>query len=385
MGLICAFHLHRLGEKDIIILEKEHCGSGASGLSAGFITPESELTFSNIKRMFGNDTAHQIFNFSSKATRYIGNIIKDESISCDYQQQDCVVVAENKSEMKNLINQAKDREKANQESKLYTKENIHKILTNPNYLGALRYGDTFSINPLAFCLQLRDILIKKGIKIFENTEVQQIQPHNISANNQQVKAKFIYSCLDKFTTDLSLASSSIHKMRTTVIVSQPLSENHLKKLFPANNFLLWDSKLIYNYFRILNDNRLLFGGSTLRETYWNTSQSRQICEYQLISSAKEHLQLNSISIHSCWSGNTSISRNLLPYLEKNKNLYISAGPGGLPWAAAMGIYMAESAINNRNDLDEIFAKKNISFLELLLNKLAGKSTSFAYSNWKAMH
>lgn len=385
MGLMCALRLHELGEKDIIILEKDFCGSGASGLSAGFITAESELTFSNVKKMFGEEIAHKIFDFSNGGAKYIQKIIEKENISCNYHQQDCVVVAENESELRDIIEQAEDKKRAGQESIVYSKEKLNKILSNSNYIGALRYGGTFGINPLKFCLALRDKLIRKGVQIFESTIVTEINPHKVIANEKEVKSDFIYSCLDKFTPDLSLASSEIHRMRTTVMVSQPLDEIHLKNLFPLGNFLFWDSKLIYRYFRILDDNRLLFGGSTLWETYWGNPPSQRVCENDLLNWAKEHMQLNFIPIHSCWSGEIGISRNLLPYLEKNDHLYICGGSGGLPWASAMGIYLAESSINHRNDLDKIFARRRTNILEFLLNKMVGKSTSFAYSNWKSMH
>lgn len=44
----------------VALLERVFCGSGASGLSSGFVTPDSELQVAQLVRRFGTSVARQL-------------------------------------------------------------------------------------------------------------------------------------------------------------------------------------------------------------------------------------------------------------------------------------------------------------------------------------
>jgi len=55
-GLACAQALSEQGRK-VLLLERDACGSGASGRSSGFITPDSEMELSDLVRRRGPESA----------------------------------------------------------------------------------------------------------------------------------------------------------------------------------------------------------------------------------------------------------------------------------------------------------------------------------------
>ena len=61
-GLMCA---QRLLEKhvDCIVLERSFCGSGATGKSSGFITPDSELELATLLKTKGPTEARRLWDF----------------------------------------------------------------------------------------------------------------------------------------------------------------------------------------------------------------------------------------------------------------------------------------------------------------------------------
>jgi len=59
-GLACAQALNEQGRK-VVLLEKESCGSGASGRSSGFITPDSEMELSDLVRNRGAERAKRLW------------------------------------------------------------------------------------------------------------------------------------------------------------------------------------------------------------------------------------------------------------------------------------------------------------------------------------
>src|SRR5580692_4360505 len=47
----------------VVLVEKNFCGAGASGKSSGFITPNSELSLSDLERFYGIAEAQKLWNF----------------------------------------------------------------------------------------------------------------------------------------------------------------------------------------------------------------------------------------------------------------------------------------------------------------------------------
>src|SRR3990167_11227966 len=60
-GLHTALRLVDSGKK-VVLLEKGICGSGSSGKSAGFLTPESEEDMSKLINSLGNQEAKIVYN-----------------------------------------------------------------------------------------------------------------------------------------------------------------------------------------------------------------------------------------------------------------------------------------------------------------------------------
>src|SRR6185436_16971693 len=62
-GLSCAQALSEKGCK-VVLLEKDQCGSGASGRSSGFVTPDSEMELSDLIRNLGPHVAKRLWEFA---------------------------------------------------------------------------------------------------------------------------------------------------------------------------------------------------------------------------------------------------------------------------------------------------------------------------------
>src|SRR6186713_215518 len=61
-GLMCAHEFAQAG-KQVVLLEKDFCGAGASGKSSGFISPDSELELDDLISSYGKDTAGALWKF----------------------------------------------------------------------------------------------------------------------------------------------------------------------------------------------------------------------------------------------------------------------------------------------------------------------------------
>ena len=71
-----------------MVIEKDFCGSGASGKTSGFITPDSEIELSSLLDTYGPEKAKHIWEFVISGVESIRKNIERHGISCDYQKQD---------------------------------------------------------------------------------------------------------------------------------------------------------------------------------------------------------------------------------------------------------------------------------------------------------
>ena len=66
-GLTVAQELLARGITDIVLLDADYCGAGATGRSSGFITPPSELQMAELRARFGDDDARTLWTAARSA------------------------------------------------------------------------------------------------------------------------------------------------------------------------------------------------------------------------------------------------------------------------------------------------------------------------------
>lgn len=382
-GLSCAQRLCRAGI-EVVLIEKDFCGSGASGKTAGFITPDSEIELSSLLENYELHKAKSIWEFVVSGVDSIRKNIERYKISCDYQRQDSLFIANNTSNFKYIKKEHEARGKLGYASVLYEDSKIKEIVGSEKYAGAVKYSDTFGINSYLYCQAIKDILRASGVLIYEQTPVKQILGHNILTPYGRITAEHIIVCADRFIPDLGVLKKEIYHVQTFLGITKSLSDEQVKKIFPEEKMMVWDTDLVYNYFRLTGDNRLLVGGGDLLYTYaHNISNKTARFGKRLKNYIKKKFPLVDIEMEYLWSGMLGVSKDLLPIIGSDKDndcvFYVGAATG-LPWASALGQYAAERIIKGRNEFDEDFSSKRHFVIGSGLQSILGNPVTYALSH-----
>lgn len=345
-GLSAAQSFHEKGLR-VVVLEKSFCGAGATGKSSGFITPNSELALNDLIAAQGLTDAQKLWEFASSGVTMIRNNILTYDLSCDYQQQDTLVVASHKKDVQQILNpEVHARQQLGYPTQYYAAEHVSSLLGSSTYHGALTYPGSFSINPYLYCLGMKEILSGKGVRIYEDTPVMTIKDHCVTtADGYHVTADHIIVCVDRFAPDITPLQEQVYHVQTFIMLSEPLSDKQVGLLFPQKPYMTWDTALIYHYYRLTGDQRLILGGSTICSTYarQETYHNKRVMQHLQQYAKKTFPQLSFTFTH-VWPGLIGVSKDLLPIAGPDKDnpfiYYISAATG-LPWAAALGAYSAQ--------------------------------------------
>jgi gamma-glutamylputrescine oxidase len=375
--------------KKVILIEKNYCGAGASGKSSGFITPDSELSLFELERMFGAEAGKKIWKLIGSGVTTIANNIKNYAIDCDYQEQDTLIVANSARAFRNDIEKEYNkRQQANYPSVLYTQNEISTVINSDKYVGGISYGGTFGIHGYKYCLGMKKVLQESGVQIYEETPAITIQEHAVITPQATIRAEHIIVCTDRFEPALSQSLwDKIYHVQTFLMLSSPLSDAQVTQIFPAKPCMVWDTDMIYQYYRLTGDNRLMLGGSDLLYTYANESHNNKRVAKKLMNYFHTKFPSVAIEFEYMWPGIIGISKDVFPvagFDEKMKSVYYIAGACGLPFAAALGTHCADRIINNNTEFDDYFSPYRSFTFGPITQKLLGTRLTFALSNFFAV-
>jgi gamma-glutamylputrescine oxidase len=383
-GLTCAQALAASGV-DVTVIERNFCGAGASGKSSGFITPDSELSLSDLVDEFGDERGQSLWEFAKSGLERIRATIAAHAIDCDYRIQDSLFVARSARAYRKIVEREhRVHSSLGYDATLYDRASIQAVVRSPGYYGGIRYGGTFGINSYRYCRALQSALQRQGVRIFEGTPAIRFSSGGAETPHGAVAARAIAVFTDSNLPALGLAAPAVHGVQATLSISQPLGEDEIGRVFPGNNLMVWDTDLVYQYFRITGEKRLLLGAGDVCSLYLQSAAAsrRRIVRKQRRYLARHFPSLR-IAFEHTWSGLIGVSKDFAPVVgrhESMRNMYFAGAAAGLPWAAALGEYVARKITDGRDELDEMFSPERSFVVGRRLQRAVGKPAAFALSH-----
>ena len=382
-GLTCAQALAERGV-NVAVVEQAFCGAGASGKSSGFITPDSELELSDLVGNYGESRGRDLWEFARSGVERIRRTIAALAIDCDYQIQDSLFVAGSARSLRTIIElEHRTHASLGYRSALYDRAALEGILGSPVYHGGIRYGDTFGINAFAYCRALRDALVRRGVRVFEGTPVTRVTATGVETPGGTVTAPSIAVLTDHDLPALGFATAAIHHVQSFLSISRPLHDREIRAVFPSDRLMVWDTDLVYHYFRLTGENRLLLGGADLRSMYLGRgSEASTRVAGKLRRHMSKHFPSVDFEIEHLWSGLIGVSPDFAPVAGRHPNLpvYFAGAGAGLPWSAALGEYIAQKITEGRAELDDVFSPGRSFPFGARLQRFVGKPAAFAVSH-----
>jgi gamma-glutamylputrescine oxidase len=369
----------------VVIVEKNYCGSGASGKSSGFITPDSELSLSKIMHSHGKQAAQQLWKLVEAGSNLIRTNIAEYNLTCDYQIQDSLILAHTaRAFSSDIINESETRKQFGYASTVYSKEALPHIIATDQYHGGISYGNTFGIHSYAYIIGMKRVLQQLGVTIYEESPAIAIEDNVVTTPMGRVRAEHILVCTDRFSMGLESLRRKVYHVQTFLSLSAPLTDTQARALFPDQRYMVWDTSFIYSYYRLDGENRLMLGGANLFNTYDTTeSHNNKHVARQLNRYIKQVFPQVAIQIEYIWPGFIGIAKDIFPimgYDQDMKSVYYIVAPVGLPWAAALGQHAYEHIVNHNDLFDRYFSPYRSFKIGGIAQTLLGTRMTFAWCN-----
>lgn len=327
-GLSAALHLSARGY-DVVLLEANRVGWGASGRNGGQVGPGQRVGQESLERRHGKAHARALWDLSLDSMNLLRSLIHDYQIDCDFtpglveavHRKDWVEGARDHIEHLRLVYGYDKLEFLDQDG-------IRACVNSPAYFGGTINHGSGHLHPLNLTLGLAGGAERHGTRIFEMSRVQSYEQGDtvtIKLDGGTVRAKYLVMGCNGYLGALD-GETARHTMpiNNFIVATEPFSESEAENLI-ASRRAVADTKFVINYFRLSADRRLLFGGG---ETY-GYKFPEDIKSFVRKPMLEVFPQLKDVRLDYGWGGSLAITTKRMPYLARvAPNVYSASGYSG---------------------------------------------------------
>ncbi|AQS42288.1 MAG: FAD dependent oxidoreductase [Candidatus Tokpelaia hoelldobleri] len=353
LGASTALHLAEAG-LDVIVIEKDNVGSGASGRNGGQITPGlARWDAATMMSHLSTDEARRLWHFcGAEAMELIDDLSARHNFACE-RKRGHMTTAVHAGHMGYLVENADARKELGDPAvRIIGSHELKDYIRSDIYYGAAVDSGGGQVHPLALLRGLVYGFIRKGGRIYEKTAMQGLEktPSGavVTTHYGTIKArKAVVLAVHSYTSWLLPNHSTTMPFFTYVAVTPPLPMD-VRELLPAD-MPVYDTQLQIDYYRAVRDNRLLFGG----QGTGNSWSPRDVNNYLLDRIRTVFPQLQDPELEYSWSGISDITINGVTDCRKNDDpvpVYAVHGWNGHGVAQTVRIGKAVSDdVTGRND------------------------------------
>lgn len=344
VGLLTAWKLRKSGQR-IILLEKNHLGSGDSGATTAFLSRVPDADFFQLQKQVGQKVVEQICNAAAQAQKALFELISSEHIVCDWTLLSSFFGAYEKgdAELKSTWSVVSQ-----------LNMDATRVETKPRpefpFEEAVEFHNEGTFHIRKFLLGVAERL-GSASKIYEESEVLSIEEGNritLHTPHGKVNTKKVVLAVGDpsvlFPEMAMLLNGSV-----TYVINAAIQHG----LPPA---LYWDTHHPYFYFRPLDLDHLMVGGADAAFGKTDAAAAFKTLEAFALAHWKKELEVT-----HAWSGSIFHTTDGLPYVFQPSRLqgrvWIATGfaGNGLVFGPLAADVCASQILQRPHPLTELFS------------------------------
>ncbi|NDR59076.1 NAD(P)/FAD-dependent oxidoreductase [Aliiruegeria sabulilitoris] len=314
-GLSAALHLRQRGY-DVVVLEAQRVGFGASGRNGGHVTAGQRIEQDDLEAMMGKETAHKLWDIGNQAVDLVRTLSRDPAVETDFH--DGIIHADHRAR-----HVAHDHAYARKLQEEYgydlirplDRDEMRHMVGSPAYHGGTLDMGSGHIDPLQFALGLARMAVSAGARIFEASKVKHIEegaPARVRTESAEVTADHVILACNGYLGGLNAhVAARVMPINNFVATTEPMSPEEQESLI-RDNHAVSDSKFVVNYFRFSDDHRLIFGGGESYGYRFPSDIRAKVMKPML----EIYPQLKGAKLSHAWGGTLAITMNRMPHFAR---------------------------------------------------------------------
>ena len=341
-GLSSALHLAQKGY-DVALLEAHRIGFGASGRNGGQLGSGQRQDQDWIERSVGVQTAHRLWDMAEEAKALVRSLITDHTMPVTYHPglaHACWSDAEVRHA--HAYGEKLQRDYGYDQLEPLDRAGIQVLVGSTAYKGGEIDHGAGHLHPLNYAIGLAMAAVAAGVRIYETSEVHHIK-HGakpvVQTGQGRVICDHVILAGNGYLGNLDRKiAARVMPINNFIVATEPLGDR--AKDILSQPIAVADTRFVVNYWRLSEDNRLLFGGG---ESYGY--KFPDIIKTVMKPLLQVYPQLKDVKIDYAWGGTLAITMNRMPcFARPAPNVLSASGYSGhgVAMATLAGKIMAEA-------------------------------------------
>ena len=352
LGLSAALHLAEAGV-DVLVVDAEQPGWGASGRNGGQVIPGLKYDPSELEAMLGQERGERVWRFAGGAADFLFDLVARRKLDCSARRATWIQGIHSPKAEARARQRVDDWAKRGAAVAYLDRAQVAAVAGTDVYLGGFADHRAGALQPLSYARELARAAIEAGARLRSHARIVKLAAQEdrwraTSATGESVRADTVIVATNAYSDGLVPGlANSIVALSSLQIATAPIPAALRGSLLPGGETLS-DTRRVIRYWRLDDAGRLLMGG---RGPYRDT-EAAHAWSHLARDVRKLFPTLGDVPFTHRWGGRVAIHTDYMPRLHRpHPQLLAAIGcqGRGIAWQTAIGAELARVVIGPRYD------------------------------------
>ncbi len=330
-GLSAARRIADLG-RSVVVVDSREIGSGASAINGGQLTIGLKAPMPKVQKRLGKRKAGQLWQTVLDGVDMVGAIADDEGVDIGFRRSGALSLGLLPAQIEHVKSTADFlHENYGLESRILLGDEIRSEIGSDQFTVALVTEIDGLVDPAKYTYCLALGVARRGGTIVEHCEVTNLSESGtgylVTSSQGSIRATDVLMATNGYTPKGLVPSvrRQVVPIGSYIVATAPLPQETAERILP-NNRANWTKKRFLNYFRLSDDNRLIFGG---RPNLSPNLDLREVAGGMRKVISTFFPELSDVEITHVWGGTLGATFDLLPHVGRTDGgIWYAVGYGG---------------------------------------------------------
>jgi glycine/D-amino acid oxidase-like deaminating enzyme len=261
-GLWTAYYLLKAQPSlDVVVLEAEHVGFGASGRNGGWVSALWPVGPRTIARRHGRDAALAMLAALRETVDEVGRATESEGIECGFRKGGTLALARSCAQAARARAEVVESQSWGTGTRWLGPAEARERLAATDVHGATFNPDCARVHPRRLVDGLAAAVTRLGAQLLEGAPVSRIEPGRVTlAEGRRITARHVVRATEAWTATLPGQRRVLAPVYSLMVATEPLSDEQWSRIGLAACETFSDHRHVIVYGQRTVDGRLAFGG-----------------------------------------------------------------------------------------------------------------------------
>lgn len=260
-GLWAAYYLLEADPSlDVVVVEQEVVGFGASGRNGGWCSALFPVTGDALARRYGHDAALAMRAAMRDTVVEVGGVAAAEQIDCGFAYGGTVTLARNDAQLARLQADAAGDHQWGDETHVLDADQVAEHVRASGVLGGTWTPDCARVQPARLVHGLAQVVEQRGARIVEGTRALRISPRAVVTDQGTIRTRWTLRATEAWTPGLPGSRREVVPVYSLMVATAPLPTEVWAQIGLDRGQTFTDGRHLIVYGQRTSDDRLAFGG-----------------------------------------------------------------------------------------------------------------------------